>query len=178
MADALHGRKYGTRWMALCPVHECDGRLHKPSLGILERDGRVLVRCYAGCSQADVIAALRAHGLWLKHERPGRTPGERARLAREYVEAQRIHAEASYFADAVARMAEWALEELPPTDPERAVHAALLAGLRVSPETEYRAWLELNPTWAAALVSAGRKRARRLQMALARYLVAEVAHAA
>ncbi len=30
----------------------------------VERGGRVLMRCYAGCSQDDVIAALRERGLW------------------------------------------------------------------------------------------------------------------
>lgn len=43
-----------------CPAH--DDR--RPSFAVTERDGRVLVNCRAGCSQADVIAALRARGLW------------------------------------------------------------------------------------------------------------------
>jgi 5S rRNA maturation endonuclease (ribonuclease M5) len=50
--------------MACCPVHEGDGRPHNPSLSIQERDGKILVRCHAGCSQQDVIAALKARGLW------------------------------------------------------------------------------------------------------------------
>jgi DNA primase len=91
---------------------------------------------------------------------------------REYAEAQRIRAEAPYFADAAALMAEWALEELSPTDPERAEHTALLAGVRISPEAEYRWWLQHRPTWAAALVQAGRERTKRLQVALARWIAA------
>jgi 2-oxo-4-hydroxy-4-carboxy--5-ureidoimidazoline (OHCU) decarboxylase len=74
-------------------------------------------------------------------------------------------------------MAEWALEELSTTNPARALHTALLAALRISPETEYRAWLEHKPELAAALVSAGRARAKRLQVALARYIVAEASYA-
>ena len=91
---------------------------------------------------------------------------------RQYAEDLRIRTEAAYFADAAGLMAEWALEELSPEDPERAAHTSLLATLRVSPEAEYRAWLDCNPTWAAALVQAGHERAKRLQMALARWIVA------
>jgi putative DNA primase/helicase len=47
-------------WMAKCPAH--DDRT--PSLSITDTDGRVLVHCYAGCGQNDVIAALTALGLW------------------------------------------------------------------------------------------------------------------
>jgi len=44
----------------LCPVHECDGGPHKPSLSIGEgRDGRILLRCLAGCSLAAVLGALK-----------------------------------------------------------------------------------------------------------------------
>lgn len=106
----------------------------------------------------------------------GRPPGRI--FAREYAEAERIRLDALYFADVARLMAEWALETLLPTDPERAAHTALLAALRLSPEAEYRAWLKDSPTWAAALTDAGRARARRLQMALARYLLAGVANAA
>ena len=48
-------RRVGKEWVARCPAHE-DGT---PSLGICEgRDGRVLVRCRAGCSTEAVCAAL------------------------------------------------------------------------------------------------------------------------
>jgi hypothetical protein len=61
IAKALGGRKAGTAWMARCPAH--DDR--DPSLSIADaRDGKVLVRCHAGCDQRDVIAALRARGVW------------------------------------------------------------------------------------------------------------------
>lgn len=43
-----------------CPAH----RDRHPSLAVDERDGRVLVRCRVACSQAEVLAALRARGLW------------------------------------------------------------------------------------------------------------------
>lgn len=66
IAKALGGRKTGTAWMARCPAH--DDRA--PSLSIAgARDGKVLVRCHAGCDQQDVIAALRARGVWDADER-------------------------------------------------------------------------------------------------------------
>jgi hypothetical protein len=43
------------RWIARCPSHD-DKR---PSLGIKEGDGdRVLVKCWAGCSVEEVLAAV------------------------------------------------------------------------------------------------------------------------
>jgi putative DNA primase/helicase len=66
IAKALGGRKAGAAWMARCPAH--DDRA--PSLAIADaRDGKVLVRCHAGCDQRDVIAALRARGVWDAAER-------------------------------------------------------------------------------------------------------------
>ncbi len=68
IAKALGGRKAGGGWMARCPAH--DDR--EPSLSIRDGDdGKVLVRCHAGCDQERVIAALRARGLWTGHgQRP------------------------------------------------------------------------------------------------------------
>ena len=61
VAKALGGRKAGGGWMARCPAH--DDR--KPSLSIRDaREGKVLVRCHAGCDQGQLIAALRSRGLW------------------------------------------------------------------------------------------------------------------
>ena len=61
IASALKGRQSGAGWSARCPAH--DDR--NPSLSIDEGDdGRPLVRCHTGCSQEDVIEALRSRGLW------------------------------------------------------------------------------------------------------------------
>jgi putative DNA primase/helicase len=61
IAHALGGGKVGGQWTARCLAH--DDR--KPSLSIREADdGKVLVKCFAGCEQAQVIAALKAPGLW------------------------------------------------------------------------------------------------------------------
>jgi hypothetical protein len=78
---------------------------------------------------------------------------------RDYAKDRRIREEAPYFADAATLLAEWALEDLSPADPE-------LAALRMSPEAEYRSWLRTNPRTAAALVHDGRRRTGRLHVAL------------
>jgi putative DNA primase/helicase len=64
IACALKARRSGAGWMAKCPAHDD----HNPSLSIREVDGKVLLCCHAGCTQRDVIDALRAQGLW-RHER-------------------------------------------------------------------------------------------------------------
>jgi putative DNA primase/helicase len=61
IAKALGGRKTGGGWMARCPAHGD----REPSLSIRNAgDGKVLVRCHAGCDQERVIAVLRSRGLW------------------------------------------------------------------------------------------------------------------
>ena len=76
IAKALGGRKAGGGWMARCPAH--DDR--EPSLSIRDADnGKVLVRCHAGCDQRDVIAALRSRGAW---ETAGRQEGRFPRKVR------------------------------------------------------------------------------------------------
>jgi hypothetical protein len=86
IAKALGGRRVGATWMAPCPAH--DDR--RPSLAIADADdGRILVKCFAGCSQDHLIDALRARGLW-----PGRasddppTPSAEERQRREAERAE------------------------------------------------------------------------------------------
>jgi hypothetical protein len=57
---ALEARRSGSAWMAKCPAHEDSN----PSLSIREDGGKVLLHCHAGCSQAAVVDALKARGLW------------------------------------------------------------------------------------------------------------------
>lgn len=52
-------------WGAVhCPAHSDPS----PSFSVKEKDGRVLVHCFAGCDQSNVIDALREKGLWPKYE--------------------------------------------------------------------------------------------------------------
>lgn len=54
------GRDAGTWRQYCCPVHEADGRKHRPSLGVkyLEEAHRTKVQCYAGCSDEQVLDSL------------------------------------------------------------------------------------------------------------------------
>jgi hypothetical protein len=64
-------RRCGDTWTALCPAH--DDR--RPSLSIREgRDGRVLLKCWAGCDTAAVLRALGLHwaDLFPPHGKRGR----------------------------------------------------------------------------------------------------------
>jgi hypothetical protein len=59
-------KKVGDRhYLALCPAHN-DGR---PSLDIIEKGGKALFTCRAGCPKDKVTAALQAIGAWPSRER-------------------------------------------------------------------------------------------------------------
>ncbi|HMP75790.1 MAG TPA: AAA family ATPase [Kiritimatiellia bacterium] len=81
LAAALNAKRTPSGWRALCPAHDD----HAPSLDIAEGDGgRALVVCRAGCTQADVVGALKARGLWPQCERT-------APAARRIVKAYPYH---------------------------------------------------------------------------------------
>jgi putative DNA primase/helicase len=62
IAIALGGRKAGRGWSARCPAH--DDR--NPSLSLRDSaTGGVLVKCFAGCPKNEIIASLKALGLWV-----------------------------------------------------------------------------------------------------------------
>jgi hypothetical protein len=83
--------------MARCPTHEDT----TPSLSITDTGSTILVHCHAGCSQGDVIEALRARGLWPEREHIDQKPfaaEERAAwsrrqrmIERELPQAERWH---------------------------------------------------------------------------------------
>ncbi len=61
IAKALGGRRAGAGWAARCPAHADS----TPSLSInVSSDGLILLHCFAGCDQAQVIGALKCRGLW------------------------------------------------------------------------------------------------------------------
>ena len=47
-----------------CPVHQDN----TPSFGVVVRNGSLLTHCYSGCSQATVVEALKAKGVWPERE--------------------------------------------------------------------------------------------------------------
>jgi hypothetical protein len=84
LATALGARRSGRGWTARCPAHAD----RTPSLSISEGvDGKVLVKCHAGCEQDAVIDALRRLGLWddsrpTTPQRPRKPVDDRARVER------------------------------------------------------------------------------------------------
>lgn len=68
----------GRGWRACCPAHDD----HEPSLDVDDApDGKVLVKCRAGCSQDAVIAALKARGAWPEAARNGHDKPKRRIVA-------------------------------------------------------------------------------------------------
>jgi|ERR1017187_1735973 hypothetical protein len=102
IARALGARRSGSGWMAKCPAHEDNG----PSLSICDRDAKLLVHCHAGCSQLEVIEALRARGLWPRQERRERTPAERRERAHQQYQLARHLPAAQYWRRAAVNQAE------------------------------------------------------------------------
>jgi hypothetical protein len=71
LAAVLNARPTGRGWMARCPAH----RDRTPSLSIREADdGRLLLKCFAGCSWADLRQALEARWLWTSSARNSEWP--------------------------------------------------------------------------------------------------------
>jgi len=60
LARALGAVRSGRQWKCRCVAHDDAG----PSMIIFDGRERVQVRCLAGCETLDVIAALKARGLW------------------------------------------------------------------------------------------------------------------
>lgn len=70
-------RKAGERsWSARCPAHADKG----PSLKVTDVDGKLLIKCFAGCTAAEVVAAM---GLNLSDLFPPRDEREAAVYRRE-----------------------------------------------------------------------------------------------
>lgn len=60
VAMALNGIKKGDKYSCLCPAHPDT----KPSLSVsLSNSGKILFYCHAGCSQQQVLTALRNRGI-------------------------------------------------------------------------------------------------------------------
>ena len=77
LAAALDGRPTGSGYACHCPAHAD----HNASLSVCQAsDGKVLVKCHAGCSQDAVIDALRERGLWPTAEGDGGISGGQGRL--------------------------------------------------------------------------------------------------
>lgn len=164
----LEGRRCGSGWIARCPSHDD----HSPSLSITERNGTVLVRCHAGCPQGDVIAALRALGLWPERERREWTQTERAEWAERQREIERHLPSARYWKRAAVLLTEEVLHGLKSAlfDPmlpapgigEIEAIEGMLSRLRQRDGAALMDWYRdeatLRPNFTAAMVRVGRRR--------------------
>jgi hypothetical protein len=65
IASGLRARKSGHGYMAKCPAHKD----RTPSLHLTEKNGKILIHCFAGCEQHVVIQNLIDLGLWPRRER-------------------------------------------------------------------------------------------------------------
>jgi CHC2 zinc finger len=54
IAQLIQGRRSGAGWIGRCPAHED----RSPSLKIDERDGKILLCCFAGCSLKEIYERL------------------------------------------------------------------------------------------------------------------------
>jgi CHC2 zinc finger len=65
------GKRSGDGYMTHCPAH----RDETPSFQVSEKNAKILVKCFGGCSQAAVIEALKEKGLWRLNDKGAITPG-------------------------------------------------------------------------------------------------------
>jgi hypothetical protein len=180
IARGLNGRRSGRGWMARCPVHKDE----TPSLTITERCGKVLVHCHAGCTQHDVIEALRARGLWPEREQHT-SPLSRQDAMRQLHRERDLPIADLWRRTAVA-MADEVLAAMKDKlytgtiDPQELrnieAHAARWRILRGPALVEaYRAFLRANPRLTSGMVKAAWRRRQLEEQVLWRVLMEETA---
>jgi hypothetical protein len=136
----------------------------------------VLVRCHTGCSQQDVIAALRDLGLWPRREREWLSRSEWIEQRRRMEETRRRIEAAHYWADAIeVLLAELLDEPMSETDEDPPVERIEQRWALTRARMEIRAartdnvlllglyadWLAHEPRLTTALVWAGERSERR-----------------
>jgi hypothetical protein len=167
IARALDARRTGANWIARCPAHEDKS----PSLSIRECNGKILLHCFSGCAQADVIEALRSRGLWPEQPRRGeRRPALHIDEDRRD-DARRIE----YWRHGVRLLAELALATWASCDPDRLAITRLHASVKDLSDDSlialYREHRRRDPRFTAAIVRAGRISITRNEELLARWIV-------
>ena len=123
IVEALGGRGK----VAPCPACRKASRDRTGNnLTVAERDGTLLVHCFAGCTQSDVVAALRTRGLWAERERTNWTPSER----RAWADTARDRQAADFFGIAARAMCEELVIAIADDDPELCLITGLLTAMR------------------------------------------------
>lgn len=109
---ALGGRRSGRGWIVRCPAHHD----RSPSLAMHERGGRLLVHCWSGCSQSEVIASLRALGLWPDGRLDSRPLERKPRRYRQHEDRSRERAWKLRWAEALEDLREaWRQQQIAET---------------------------------------------------------------
>ena len=91
------------QWVACCPAHNDKN----PSLSITQTRDKVLVHCFAGCEQSDVLQALTDLGLWNRTARDRRSAPPEDHNREEFD----IMADCCFVANSMKRRGEQPLEE-------------------------------------------------------------------
>lgn len=84
IVQALGGKQSDSGWSCHCPVksHGQGNGDRNPSLSVSEKNGKVLVKCYAGCSQDAVLSELKNLGLRLSDNGSSDRQTQRREVAR------------------------------------------------------------------------------------------------
>jgi phage/plasmid primase-like uncharacterized protein len=86
----LGGRQIGPKWICRCPAHPDHDH---PNLEVVEKNGKVLWICRAGCSQEAVGAKLIARGLYPNRDTSSNTHQREYREMRERLQRANVSAE-------------------------------------------------------------------------------------
>lgn len=167
IVSALGGRLYGNRGVAYCPSHD-DG--NRPSLSVAERDGKILVHCFAGCTQSEVLDALRERGLWPE---PERRPRPYARPVDPAFGADLNNAR--YWQYSVLAVADQMLAAMRTTDPDRRAVTRYSDRIRQSTDLDlvalYREHRRDDARMVGAMVAVARNYEAELHRRLATWIV-------
>jgi predicted transcriptional regulator len=83
IAGALGGKRSGKGWLCRCPAHDDNNA----SFSVAQGDKGVVFHCHAGCSQDDVLEALRRIGLWPEPDSNGSPRRQRIVAIYDYTDA-------------------------------------------------------------------------------------------
>jgi len=120
ISDALGGKHSGKGFLACCPAHDDS----HPSLSITDGDnGKPLVHCLSGCTQDQVITALKGLNLWPTHDGQKLTQQELDAKRREAKELKALREQEQAKNQAMAATRAQAILEAATGDPAQHPYA-------------------------------------------------------